>query len=95
MGGVDGGDENDEVDVRRGRLPDDVAGAVIVDYLSAVVMLDAAVGSDDHTAHTGHRLGQRLTTANVPDELGYVGRKDLAGLGGISNPGVNANAALE
>jgi hypothetical protein len=93
MAGVDGGDENDEVDVRRGRLLDDVAGAVIVDYLGAIVALLATARSDDHAARAGHRLGQRLPTANVSDELWHGSRKDLAALGGISDQGANGNAA--
>ena len=76
-------------DARLGACPagllDDVAGAVIVDYHGAVVVLRATARSDDHAAYAGHRLRQRLTTANVCDESRHVWRKDLATLGGVSD----------
>ena len=69
--------------------------AAVVDHLEAVVALGAAAGNADHTVRAGHRFRQRLTTANVSNELRHVRRKDLAALRRISDQGANGNVALD
>ncbi|MGZ6589188.1 MAG: hypothetical protein ACXVHX_33580, partial [Solirubrobacteraceae bacterium] len=61
--GVDRRNEDDELDIRGGRLLHHVGRPAVVDYLSVVVALGAAVGSDDHGADAGHRFDQSLNAA--------------------------------
>ena len=93
--GVDGRNENDELDIRGNRLLHEVARTVIVDYLGVVVALRAAADSDDHGAGADHRVCQSLNAANVSDELRYLRWKNPRASGGISHQGANENAAFE